>query len=69
MPMKANYNPVQEFSCGLTAEREELLPQLLEQAATLSEEEYQRMCLNARKAAEEYDFKNLTQKLIQILES
>jgi glycosyltransferase involved in cell wall biosynthesis len=41
----------------------------LEHMAALSEEERQRMGKNARKLAEEYDFSNLTKKLIKVMES
>lgn len=40
----------------------------LERLAALPEEERRRMGENARKTAEEYDFKNLTKKLLAVLE-
>lgn len=66
--MRVKYNPAERFSCGLTCQAPEELPALLERFSALSEAEYAAMCRNARKAAEAYDFKNLTQKLLEILE-
>ena len=40
----------------------------IERMASLSREQLQVYCGNARRAAEEYDFKNLTQKLVEVIE-
>lgn len=66
--MRANYNLVERFSCGLACQTPEQLPALLERLSAVSEEEYAEMCRNARNAAEIYDFKNLTRKLLEALE-
>ena len=41
----------------------------IERILSLSPEEYKAMCINARNAAKEYDFKVLTDKLLRVLES
>lgn len=68
MCLRAKYNPAERFSCGLTCKAPDGLDGLLEKVHALSDEEYAAMCENARKAAEAYDFVNLTQKLIAVLE-
>ena len=35
----------------------------------LSKEDYERMCENARQAANDFDFKTLTEKLMTLIES
>lgn len=65
--MRADYNPAERFSCGLACRTPAELSAILKKLSTLSEEEYAAMCRNARKAAEAYDFKNLTRKLLEIL--
>lgn len=56
--------------CGLELEDQtaEAVADALEQLAALSKEEYLSYCDNARTAAVDYDFANLTKKLIRVLE-
>lgn len=62
---------VERFRCG--ADTEGFTPREIAEGiqalAALPPEERDRMGRNARKAAEEYDFRNLTRKLIEIIES
>lgn len=62
------YSPGERYGCVLVGETDEEFLQTLEQAAALPEEEYEALCRNARKAAEEYDFKVLTGRLMDVLE-
>lgn len=62
------YSPGERYGCVLVGETDEEFLQTLEQAAALPEEEYESLCRNARKAAEEYDFKVLTGRLMDVLE-
>lgn len=65
------YSLLQKYQCG----KDDTLPdsntyaQAILRLYHMSEEEYLAMGCNARRAAEEYDFKKLTQKLIQVVES
>lgn len=68
MCLRAKYNPAKRFSCGLICESPEEFDTLLEKVSLISKDEYAVLCQGAKRAAEEYDFKNLTQKLIHVLE-
>lgn len=64
------YNPAIKNDAGSSVEQPSA-KNIAEAVMRLTDKEidtYRAMCLNARKAANEYDFKNLTQKLISILE-
>ena len=64
----ASYNPVERFSCGFLGVGTGQLLENLKKAADLPAEAYEALCSQSRKAAEEYDFRNLTKKLIAIIE-
>ena len=68
MYMRVKYNPVERFSCGLTCETQDGLNTLLERIPKISKEKYAAMCRSAEEAAREYDFKNLTAKLVKVIE-
>lgn len=68
MYMCVKYNPVERFSCGLICESQEGLDALLKQIPEIPKEKYAAMCRNAEAAAREYDFKNLTTKLVEVIE-
>ena len=63
------YNPVIQSNSGVTVENATAaeVARAIEKMAALEEAEYMKFCSNALKAAETYDFKNLTQKLIDII--
>ena len=50
-----------------TQDTEEMCRQVL-RFAHMPQEEYQQICKNARRAAQDYDYRALTQRLLQILE-
>ena len=67
MDIQAKYNPVVEFNCGLCGENREEILRNIQNAIEMPKEQYQQMCRNAARAAEEFDFKRLTQKLERII--
>lgn len=68
MCLRAKYNPAERFSCGLICGSPDGLDRLLETIPSLSGEEYASLCRGAEKAAGEYNFENLTQKLLNVIE-
>lgn len=71
MDFATNYNPVEQYQAGivLDAVSGETTAQTLQQMAAWPEAEYVRYCQRARRAAEDYDFKRLTDKLIAVIEN
>ncbi len=68
MLIRAKYNPAERLSCGLICQTEEEFLKLLSNLPSPSAEQYKTLCQNAKAAAKEYDFKNLTQKLLNVIE-
>lgn len=66
--LQANFNPVERFSCGLVCEDQEGHDALLKRISVMPREEYAAMCRGAEAAAREYDFRNLTAKLMEVIE-
>ncbi len=68
MDIYAKYNPVVEWKAGLCVEGpEDHLPDVLRRFQEMSGAEREEMCENARRAAESYDFKRLTEKLLDVI--
>lgn len=65
---RGKYNPAEHFSCGLICETQEDLDALLKRLPEISKEEYDALCRNTEAAAQEYDFRNLTRKLVKVIE-
>lgn len=65
---RQKYNPANRFSCGLFFSSEAEFLKILKTLPTFPKEKYEELCLNARAAAEEYDFKTLTKKLVAAIE-
>lgn len=68
MCIRAKYNPVERFSCGLVCETPEEFQACLEKIPALPEEEYAAMCRGAKEAAGKYGFRNLTGELLAVIE-
>lgn len=68
MDMKAAYNPADRFSCGLVSKAPEDLVENIEKLTRLTAEEYRNLCQGSKAAAQEYDFKHLTENLVQVIE-
>ena len=68
--VRPNYSIVEKYSCGRLTEGFEAIDiaKGIEEMANLTDEERRQMSINARETAEIYDFKNLTKKLIEIIE-
>lgn len=68
--VRSNYNIAEKYRCGRLAEGYEPadLARGIKEMADLDEASKKEMAANARKAAEAYDFSNLTAKLTAILE-
>ena len=64
------YNPVVQCDAGVELQHSSIenIAKAVEKFADMDEETYNRYCRNARKGAEKYDFKNLTQELLKIME-
>lgn len=73
-PILANiqigYCLITRYQCGIAKriKNARMYSQEINKIKCLPENEYKNMCINARKAAEDYDFKVLTEKLIEIIE-
>lgn len=68
--IRPGYSIIEKYRCG--AEMEDLTPEELaagiQQMASLPREELDQMGRNAREAAKEFDFSNLTRKLASVME-
>lgn len=64
------YNPAVQRGAGIMVNdvNSEQIAQAIEQMSCLTPQQYQAYCDAAGKAAKEYDFKALTQKLVEIIE-
>ncbi len=69
--IRPGYSIVEKYGCGRLTEGFEPkdIAAGIQAMAEMSEEEKAEMAKNARKTAEVYDFKNLTKKLIEIIET
>lgn len=69
--VRPGYSILEKYHCGMDTEgfTPEDLAEGIQRMAALPAEEQEQMGQNARKAAAAYDFKNLTRKLIDIIES
>ena len=69
--VRPGYSIVKKYKCGKLTKgvKPEDIAEGIEEMADMSEAEKTERAKNARKTAEVYDFKNLTDKLIDIIES
>lgn len=67
----AKYNPVAKYKAGIELKEADSssIAELIESFITMPESQYLSMCENAKKAANDYDFKTLTRNLLQIIVS
>lgn len=65
------YNPAIDGGAGLMVEKQEPaeIAWYIEHFASMPKDEYDRYCENALKVAKEYDFKNLTNRLVSVINS
>lgn len=66
----SGYDLIKKYDCGITADVSDANEYVnnIVRISDATEDEYQRMCDNSRKAAQEYDFKKLTDRLLTIIE-
>lgn len=64
------YNPTVQAGAGMAVENPspEAIARAVEQFAKMNTENYKSFCLHAEEAAKQYDFYELTKKLIQVIE-
>ena len=67
MDIYAKHNPVAEWKAGLCVDSPKDLPEALRRFQALDERARTAMCENARRAAESYDFRRLTEKLLDVI--
>lgn len=65
------YNPVLQCGAGISVEEPtaERIAQAVDSFTAIDEKQYQTFCDHARAGAREYDFRNLTRKLLTVIES
>lgn len=67
--VKMGYSILEKYDCGIEIENaspKELADAILK-VKNMSNEEYHKMCVNARNGAKDFDFKILTEKLINVI--
>lgn len=70
MSASGDYNPAANFDCAVVCQpNAESLLEGLEQILHMSGDAFAAMCANAKAAGIDYNFSNLTEKLIEIIES
>lgn len=67
--LPCKYNPVDQMDAGITVDAASpaQIAAQIKKMADMDEETCQRLCRNAEQAAQEYDFKVLTEKLMQVI--
>lgn len=67
--IKLGYDLLERYDCGFHADYSDIdgVSRQLEALMTMPREEYEKLCANARRAAEDYDFNVLTDKLLAVL--
>ena len=66
-----NFNPIKKYNCGIILEKNISSLEIAKKIVELQElplSEYEKYFNNSMKAIEEFDFKNLTRKLIKVIE-
>ena len=68
--LTVSYDLIERYGAGVTLPTQdtEALCQEVLRFAHMPKEEYEQYCRNARHAAEQYDYQELTQKLLEILQ-
>lgn len=68
--VKMGYDFIEQYKIGLSLENgnPEELVEAIEKIYNMNQNDYMVYCTNAKKAAEDFDFKQLTEKLISVIE-
>lgn len=67
MDFSVKYNPLTEWNAGISLENPEQLPQAIQYICAQTDKAREEMGKKARHAAEQYDFKRLTEKLLDVI--
>ncbi len=76
-PLVSNFRPkydlIERYQCGIPIDTDTSEPEALVRAILkiyeMSDEEYRRLCENAARAAQDYDYRLLTRKLEEVIQS
>ena len=68
MDIAAGYNPVEQFHAGVCVDCPEVLSQAIAGLRQADGDVLGSLCRNAERAAEAYDYRQLTERLIKVLE-
>ena len=71
LAVRTNYDLIERFDCGLISDTLEPreISRLIEEFTKMDSETYERMAKNALLAANSFDFKNLTNELVKIMQN
>lgn len=69
--VKMGYDIIDHYHCGISLEQDtpECLAKAILEIKNMPQEEYKKLCVSARKGAENFDFNVLVKKLIDVIES
>lgn len=68
--VKMGYDLIDRYECGISREihSEQEYADLLVELSSMERENYAKMCENSKKAGEEYDYRVLTDKVLEVIE-
>ena len=69
--VKMGYSPIEKYNCGMSLEEDtpEALSKAVLKIFNMSEDKYNEISINARLGVKDFDYKELTKKLISVMES
>lgn len=69
--VKMGYSPIEKYDCGVSLEENtpEALAEAILRIYNMPLEKYNEISINAKNGAEDFDYKELTEKLISVMES
>jgi glycosyltransferase involved in cell wall biosynthesis len=67
--VEMNYCPIKKYNLGIAKEFEDSksYAEAIASFYLMDKLEYEKMCVNARRAAEDYDYSNLTKKFVKLI--
>lgn len=68
MDFPAEYNPLKKWNAGIALAHPNQIPAAIQHIQALANEERKELCKSARYAAEQYEFKQLTETLLHVIE-
>lgn len=69
--VKMGYSPIDKYNCGISLEKDspEFLAEAVLEIFNMPDDKYNKMSNNAKQGAKDFDYKELTKKLISVMES